>query len=522
VDLSNKNFIEYLGKNKESIIFALALLLAIASAIYWIAILTHAYNTFADGSGDLYLYSYNMYFNLHYPSIANGLQFIVTSNHISPDVLLIMPIYYLYQHSIVLIYLQTIVICLTSFIVFYAARKLIKDSTLALLLSMAFLLNPGVTGILAFDFHIEFLLVPTYILTFYFYMTSNRKLFWVSLALLLGSMEVAPLLSLTLGLGLIAYELSVSKASGKSIDKIKKSMLTVLIISSIVAGIFYFAAIRYLIASYKTSYSQLPEPLQVNTGSEVSLLSDVHSILSQPSLIITNLSLFEKPVWLYLLILSLLIVLFGFGFFTLKKLHITLLLLLPWFIVVLTWSLGVIHFIYTGYQYYSFTIGATIAASIIGAAFAIDKLKKQRKYNPDKKALIYSSVLGAAILFAVLSLMPAAKPLTFAINYNRPVTYPIFNYSQIDPLMNLIPQNASVLTQDEIIPHLAEREYIEYSSSHGMNISYFAPDYILISYNNQTQVYTNTSYYDFFERSMSDYNYTLQAQDGNARLYKRT
>ena len=103
---------------KDRIYLLLAVILTIASMAYWIITITHAYNTFQDGTIDLNLYSYNVYFNLHYPSIANGLQFIAAADHLSPDMLLLMPIFYMYQHSITLLYIQIVVISLL-FLIFF-------------------------------------------------------------------------------------------------------------------------------------------------------------------------------------------------------------------------------------------------------------------------------------------------------------------------------------------------------------------------------------------------------------------
>jgi uncharacterized membrane protein len=514
-----KEFTDYVGKNKEKIILILAWVMVIVATIYWIALLTHAYNTFQDGTADLNLYSYNLYFNIHYPNIANGLQFLVSSNHISPDMLLVLPVFYLYPHSILLIYIQTLIMCLTALLVFYVSRKLIKDSLIALMFAAAFLINPGVTGILIFDFHIEFLLIPTYILTFYFYMTSNKKLFVVSLLLLLGVMEIAPILPLTMGIGFLAYEWSI-KTKNKGISKEKLSMIAALIICSIVVGALYYVGVHYLLSHYASLYPQLPPPLQLTSGSEVGLFADLHDLANPVAFLAHNFAPIENPFGYYLLFVSVITVLFGFGLFTLNKLKITLLLLLPYFIGLVTWS-AITHFIYTGYQYYGFTVGATLAASIIGAMFMIDKLKKEKKYTAKKKAFIVVSIIEIAAIIMALSFLIAGRPVTFLVNSANPVPFPILNGSQIYPLAKLVPQNASLLTMDSISPHLSEREYIEFTDSVQTNGTYFVPEYMLVSYSNSTDIYSNKSF-NFFDYTIKNYSYELYSRDGDARLYKRT
>jgi hypothetical protein len=350
-------------------------------------------------------------------------------------------------------------------------------------------------------------------------MVSNRKWFAVSLLFLLGTMEVAPVLSLTLGLGLMAYELSQTEYKWNKVDSKKRSMLLMLIILSLVSGVLYYGAIRYLIASYSHT-PLLPEPLQITTGSEVGILSNLHSLVANPlALLIGNLSQYKNLIALYILILSALIVFFGFGFFTLKKWKITLLLLLPWFVAFFTWSASV-HFLYTGYQYYSYTVGATIAASIIGIMSLSFKAGKKIKMPSLQRIIIIISILIAAILLLESSLIISPNPLEFLLNYNNPQPLPLYNASQIYPLADLVPQNASLMVQDVISPHLAEREYLEYTWSIETNNSYFVPDYILVSYTNSSNVTTNPQF-DFLRQSLDDYNYTLYARNGNARLYKR-
>ncbi len=219
-----------------------------------------------------------------------------------------------------------------------------------------------------------------------------------------------------------------------------------------------------------------------------------------------------------MLILSALIVIIGFGFFTLKKPIITFLFLLPWLIAVLTWS-SVVHFIYTGYQYYSYTLSATISAAIIGAMFMLDN-SKPRKNIFMQRAIIGTSIIITVLILAFGSFIIAARPIQFLVAYSEAIPNSTFNPVQLYPLASLVPQNASLMTQDTISPHLADRKYIEFTWSNETNGTYFVPDYILLSYNNKTDVYTNRTF-DFFQRSIKNYTYELVEKNGNARLYRK-
>lgn len=506
---------------EDRIYLIIALAITIIITIYWLALTTHAYRTFLDGTGDLAVYSYSMYFTIHYPNLTSGLQFLVISDHVSPDALLILLIFDLYQSSLTLLYVQVIIICLSSLIVFYIAREVTKNPFIAIMFQLAFLLNPGVTGIMTFDFHMEFLLVPTYLLVFYFYLRSNKKLFAVSLILLLGAIEEAPLLGLTLGLGLLAYELYNVKFKWGSVEKTKKLMLYAILIGSIVTGLFYYGTIRYLSASYSTSYQQLPYILRVTGGSDISLLADLHGFVSNPIRYVeSNFSAFSNPFALYILVLAVLMVFIGFGFYTLKNPIITLLLLLPWIIGLLIWPGNLPHFLYQGFQYYSYSLGPTIAAATIGAALVAQKFKKSGKIITPQTLFMGLSVLIIALILMFASLLVAIKPALFLADYEVSVPLPAYNQSQIYPLIRLVPQNASLMTNDVISPHLAERKYIEFTWSYETRYSYFIPDYILVSYTNSTDIYTNGTF-DFLTRSLSNHTYELVERNGNARLYER-
>ncbi|MGI0100399.1 MAG: DUF2079 domain-containing protein [Candidatus Micrarchaeaceae archaeon] len=511
-----KNSSRSSSSRNDTLYVIIAVIVVLVSIIYWLVILTHAYNTFQDGSGDLTAYSYNMFFDIHYSSIVHGLQFFVISNHISPDFIFVLPFFYLYQHSIILVYIQAIVICLSSLIVFFTARRMAKDSFLALILEIAFLINPGTTGIITFDFHIEFLLVPLYLATFYFYIASNRKFFIISMALLLGSMEIAPVLGLTMALGLLLFEMYKADFRLASIDKVKKEMIAVLIVASIITGVFYYASIRYLISSYNTSYQQLPSSLEITSGSEVGLLSNINSIASNPLAHFAELlPVYEMPLVLIMFVLSIAVVLLGFGFFTFKKLQITLLFLLPWIIAVITWT-DFPHFIYTGFQYYSYSLGSSFAASMVGLTF-------MHKWKGSKAGWIITcaSILLVVVMLAMVSLILAPKPILFLTNLRNSVPVPGYNSTQIGQLMSIVPDNASLFTMNLISPHLAERKYMEYIPLNESNSTYFVPDYMLVVYSNNTDIYTNSSYM-FLAYALENYNYTLYARESDARLYKRS
>jgi uncharacterized membrane protein len=511
---------EKISKNKDLIFTIAAIAIVILAAVFWIAIITHAYRTLIYGTEDLAYETYNLYMDIHYTSMVSGLQFLVLSNNLSPDALLVMPIFYLHQSALTLAYLQIVVICITALIIFFAAKKLIKDSFLAFAFCFAFLFNPGIWGLLTFDFHMEFLIIPFYILTFYYYMTSNKKLFVVSLLLLLGTIEVAPLLAITLGLGLFAYEKYLSK--GKGIEKGKKSMLAILIVASLIAGCAYFIAIKYLIASYSTSYTQLPAILKITTGHITSLFSSLLASAAHPLQFVHFLFLLYTAPWdLFVLLLSALLVFMAFGFFELYRPKAALLLLLPWFAAVLVegWT-GTVFLIVPSLYGYSYFIGAAFAAAVMGAMSlpANKKNIKRQAINPIVIGGIAVIIIAIMLNFISVAFV-STTPILFVINYGSPIILSQSNATQILQLATLIPKNASLFTEDSIAPHVAQRMQLEFPTSEAQTNSFFVPQYILVSYST-ANVYTDNDLGNF-GYLISNYSYELYARNGSARLYRK-
>ena len=117
------------------------------------------------------------------------LELSVFGQHIAPDQFMVLFAFFFFQSPLTLPIIQLLVLSLTGLLVFGVARDLLKSDRLALIMCAAYLLNPGMHGLLIFDYHAEFFIIPFYIMTFYFYMKAKVRLFLVSLVLLLGAVK---------------------------------------------------------------------------------------------------------------------------------------------------------------------------------------------------------------------------------------------------------------------------------------------------------------------------------------------
>lgn len=501
------------------------MLIAVAATIlsiaYWSMFGLNAYSTFHE-YGDLGIFAYNFYFNIHFPQIAHGLQYIVFGNHIAPTLLLILPIYAFFPSAITLLVIQAAVLSITGLVLFFVAKDILKDSRISLAICLAFLLSPGIHGMLVFDFHAESFLSIFYILTFYYWLKANRAGFAVSLLLFLGVIEVAPLLAATLGIGMLVYSLREGKRSmaRNMLTKRRRWMAVACIAVSIIFLLAYSMITSHLAQAYASGYPGLPQRLYVTAGAQNTLVGFVSSFSANPMKTLTldyyTYFTFQQQYLLYAIV----IVILGFGLLCLFDPLELLILALPWLVMVFV--IGDTGFILTYTQYFGFVVAPTAVAAIIGFMRFKDGKgilgRHLRKYRQSAKyVLLLSFIIPAGIL--------AASPV-FVRNRNIDNLGHAFLFqqnssmatadAQLDSVIAAVPQNASVFAESFIMAHVPNREYQNYVDPPNGII----PDYVISDYN------TNISYGELQDLQaaslITNYSYSLVMQNGSAMLFKKT
>ena len=413
---------------------ALAALFTVANFAYWAMFSINAYNTFHDYA-DLGTFAYDMYYHIHYPNIVWGLQYLVYGNHVAPDLILMVPLYAVFQSPLTLLFIQAAVLSVTGFVLFLVARDLLKDGRMALLLAFAYFLNPGIHGMLMFDFHAESLIVLFYILTFYFYMRKELRMMVVSLLFLLGSMEVAPFLALTLGLGLALYEMLHTK--DRQIRKENMRFALIIIALSLVVLLAYNLIVARLTSEYAYSYTGLPlsaRVLSINTGE----LNDLIGVLkgSRP---LVNVAYGTQGQYI---VISLAIVFLGFGVASLLDPLTSIVLTAPWLVEALVF--GISWFTYTWNQYFGFALGGAIVATLL----SMKRLMELRKLRAFFRAVFSGSIVVVVALLTVMAPLLIRSPNTnnvsqsflFQVNSTQEKYYSELNY-----IISKIPANASLI-----------------------------------------------------------------------------
>ncbi len=495
-----------------------ALIITAISAIYWTMFASNAYSTFHEYD-DLGIFAHNMWLDINYPGISSGLQYLVFGNHISPDlVLLVLPFFAIAQSSLTLLVIQVLFSSAAAISVFFISRDLLKSNGLAMLFFIAFLVNPGVNGMLVFDFHIESLITIFYLLAFYFYIKLRKRLFILSSILLLATFEEAPYLGATLAIGLLVYEFLYNRKGSEGASPQRIRLAAMLLGLSILFFVVYQGITIFLLQSYSSgSYSSLPPYLKVGPGVFLSLFI-YHGATASAGAPLTYT--------LYALAVGILFV----GGAALIDPIVTLVLASAYlgelFVV------GNSGFVYVFQQYFSFIIGPVIVAGVLG----IMLLQARKGYlgrmlakweESGKKPIPYVLIIASSLAIANILILWAYPSFVLSRNTNNLAQDFLFQvspaqhayYQQLYSVMALIPNNASLTAPFFTTPHLMNRLYLQ-DTGYTMPIWYFKPEYILIDVNLNVSLNAYAGIDQLRQYLNQTSNYTIYARNGSAILLR--
>ncbi len=343
--------------------------------------------------------------------------------HFSPILIILLPFYYLVSGPVTLLVAQSVLLSLGAVPIYLCARKLI-DEKVGCIIAFIYLLYPALHGITLYDFH-EVAFLPVLLgFALYFLLTGKRNICLVFCLLCMCIKEDVSLIVIMIGLiGLIM---------NRTIDYKKNWQYIVLIILPIILLFFWFVVIKPAFCFG-----------DVNAGSQ---------FLDQYSDLSANFSDNNNYRWSYLIMIF------------------APLLCLP-FAAPLIFSISIPSFmeiLFSPISYY-YSINYQYSALIIPVLFmAVIKVfqKLQNGTLIRKKIVMPLLVLTLISTIICTSLFsPALIPLKL-INAGYQDTISGHNSNVIE-LTDVIPENASVSTQLNLLPFVSERKtlYSDYSSN---------------------------------------------------------
>jgi uncharacterized membrane protein len=408
-------------------------------------------------------------------------------NHISPVMVLPAIAYAIVPNPITLLVLQAVVVSVAAIPLYLLGLRETRNQFVSISLSGLYLLNPGLHGIVRFDFHLESF-IPLFIFLLYFsYYRPGGLMFYASTALLLSTIEY----SAVLGIGMAAVFWVAKRHLDQRILVLLGSSLGLLlvIILSTVGATFQsinwpsnWLAVQFFGSSsaQSSSFSQWFSSLWSNPGVLFS------SIQYDAFVKLTYFVIVTTPLW-----------------FAIFRYSIRMIPAVPWLaIVVATSKFSFTHF---DFQYTAFVIPFVYLAAIP----FLRRLTGMIRFRRIVLGLIVISLCTMTIYSSVSPLGP------------RPWPQPSPLATTIASLDGTIPQNATLLTQSDLFPQVSNRPYVTLNYS-----STAPPQYILVNTSTVWYDSTNPSLgYPFSAHAQLDYftshfSYKLVFTDQGVELYK--
>jgi uncharacterized membrane protein len=364
--------------------------------------------------------------------------------HFSLILFAIVPLYAICSSPLTLLVLQSFVLALGALPVYLIANKRIANKKWALFISGLYLFNPVLQGVNWYDFHPE-AFIPLFVLfSLYFFEDRNTIGYIVSVFMVLITLEFASFLMIFMSLYFI---IKLKPWERVRIDSIKLKLAFLTLCLSII----------WLLVSFQIIHSINPSLIPFSgevfwreIGAKTILDVPLQALL-HPNLLFNALSFdgLEK--------LSFVMILLGTTAFLPLLEPLIVICVFPWLGTALVSNYPAYYQI--GVQYPVFVIPFLFYAAILGT----EKIKSKYYNKCNNKSLKKEAKLIFGVLFCCsISIAFFISPL----NSNPYQRYPnlMYGFPQIDQhdrdvtkLLELLPSNASVLTQDNLFPMLSNR-----------------------------------------------------------------
>ncbi|MBS7615811.1 DUF2079 domain-containing protein [Candidatus Bathyarchaeota archaeon] len=353
--------------------------------------------------------------------------------HFSPVLLLVVPVYAIYQSPITLLVLQSFVIGVAALPIYWIAKDKLYSKLWGLTFAVAFLLHPALHGMNCFDFHVEAFIPVFFLMAFYYFDKGDWFRGFIFSILVLSTIEFAPILTAFLG----AY--FIIKAINKQ-RKIEKRIIfpTSLIIISVLWLFFAFSLLHSI-----NPLKAVGLPGNWDKWG-TSMTEVIYNIVKNPIKTLgTIVNPIEKAYYVFLI--------FAPVVFLSILAPLELSLAFPWIFAALISEYSPYYEPY--FQYFGFIAGQIFLSAIYGTKTLLKKSTTCQNHLGIEKKLM------AIILIISLASSIAVSPIGLPALTRRKVEM-TDHTKTLHEALALIPSTASVATQNDILPHLAQREKI--------------------------------------------------------------
>lgn len=356
----------------------------------------------------------------------------VLGTHISPLVILLLPIYYVFSSPYTLLVLQSFVLALPA-LYLYRIAKIKESKRTSIIIALIYLVSPATLWPNWYDFHPQ-AFVPLFVsMAYYYYHLRDDKKIFLSLFLLLSVGEYTPFIVLSFIVYILVKE--SKKPVREYLNENRKRLLNLAILTSI--------SVTYFVLCQLIKKSVFPE-------------RDLYFRMEiLESITFTNL----------MYKLAYILMLFGPLLFLPFLSSVELIPALPF--------LG--FAMLTGHHtYFEITWQYPVLVSIpifIALIYSLPKIQAKIQAKHIRKKLIFASICFLVFLSPI-------SPIMATLNPDWGVHIPDERIFLMHNALSSIEPNATVLAQENIFPHLAERK-IAFSVWPPVSVME-PPDYIVV------------------------------------------
>jgi uncharacterized membrane protein len=333
--------------------------------------------------------------------------------HISPIILILIPFYALVESPYTLLVLQTIALGLPALYIYKIGVKVSGKEAAAVLFAIGYLVYPGTLWANWYDFHVE-AFIPLFLsMAFYYYFKGNKLGLFVSMLLLLTTFESAVLVDVAFAIYIALREVLLRRKAQTNHKSFDKKLILVLLIVVSTSVVYYFVSENLMNSIWPQRELLAPKFFGVQDYNDILLKVSFIAILTAPLAFLS----FNSPL--------------------------EILPAIPYLVLALA----------SDYQPY-FTISWQYPA-IISVPFFVAAILGLSSQNWNKTKL----KIMAAMIISVVLLSPGSL-LMSQFSTRWVLHLPNSEMSLRHQALSILPENSSVLAQENIFPNIAERPII--------------------------------------------------------------
>lgn len=371
--------------------------------------------------------------------------------HFSPIMFLIMPVYAIFPSPETLLVLQSFIIGFGAIPVFWVARDALKSRLTGVVLALMYLLYAPIQALNWHDFHMQAFLPLFFTLSLYYLMKSKWRRFFVFLILAMICEEHAAILVIFIGL-YVGWRHKDQLSLLVKRRTLKSKEFLMMPITVAMGATWYLFTLWFRGTFFSINPNLVYE--FVGAGNFGILgVSDVWEIpfaaVSQPLKFMELLSFDWQLKVLY-------IVLFFAPLAFLSVFDSVLLAAAPW-IAFSMMSQTAVHHVLSKHHYSAYIISFVFIAGILGFKKVLERVVEKHKFGGAKGLLMF--VLVCSVVMSAVS-----TPLSPVLNILYPGYYQDGGFPQVtkhevllSEVIQMVPSDASILTQDRIFPHVSSR-----------------------------------------------------------------